>query len=192
MSREAASLKIKDVVDYAGRWDWSSIQMLFPDKVLRDIMATPITFSTRIEDRLAWKHSVKGVFDLKSAYLLATDVIGDASFNGQWIWKLKMLPRIQMFVWKCMHLSLGVNQCLVARGLLMDACCPRCHCEVESILHLLRDCLLSMNVWHHLGRQVNSSNFFSLSLQEWLITNATSKLHHNMGLPWNQVFLFSL
>ena len=91
-----------------------------------------------------------------------------------------------------MHLSLGVNQCLVARGLLMDACCPRCHCEVESILHLLRDCLLSMNVWHHLGRQVNSSNFFSLSLQEWLITNATSKLHHNMGLPWNQVFLFSL
>ena len=98
MSREAASLKIKDVVDYAGRWDWSSIQMLFPDKVLRDIMATPITFSTRIEDRLAWKHSVKGVFDLKSAYLLATDVIGDASFNGQWIWKLKMLPRIQMFV----------------------------------------------------------------------------------------------
>ena len=25
LSREAASLKIKDVVDYAGRWDWTSI-----------------------------------------------------------------------------------------------------------------------------------------------------------------------
>ena len=109
MSREATSLKIKDVVDYAGRWDWSSIQMLFPNEVLRDIMATPIPFSTRIDDRLAWKHSVKRVFDLKSAYLLATDAKGDASFNGQWTWKLKTLPRIQMFVWKCMHLSLRVN-----------------------------------------------------------------------------------
>ena len=151
-------------MDFTGRWDWSSIQMLFPDEVLRDIMATPIPFSTRIEDRLAWKHLAKGVFDLKSAYLLATDVLGDAPFNGQWIWKLKILPSIQTFVWKCMHLSLGVNQCLVARGVSMDACCPRCHCEVESILHLLRDCPLSKNVWHQLGRQVNSSNFFSLSL----------------------------
>ena len=75
----------------------------------------------------------------------------------------------------------------------MDACYPRCHGEVESILHLLRDCPLSKNVLHQLGRRVNNSNFFTLSLQEWLITNATSKLHHNSGpLPWNQVFLFSI
>ena len=96
------------------------------------------------------------------------------------IWKLKILPRIQMFVWKCMHFSLGVNQCLLERGLMVEACCPRCQCEVESILHLLHDC-------------VNNSNFFSLSLQDWLFSNATSNLHHNSGpLPWNLVFLFSL
>ena len=98
MSRKAANLKIKDVVDLTGRWDWSSFQMIFPDEVLRDIMATLIPFSTRFEDRLAWKHSAKGDFDLKSAYLLATNTIRDAPFKGQWIWKLKILPRIQMFV----------------------------------------------------------------------------------------------
>ena len=65
LSREAASLKIKDVVDFTGRWDWSSIQMLFPDEVLRDIMATPIPFSTRIEDKLAWKHLARGCLILK-------------------------------------------------------------------------------------------------------------------------------
>ena len=80
-----------------------------PNEVLRDIMATPIPFSARFEDKLAWKHSARGDFDLKSAYLLATNIMGDASFKGQWIWKLKILPRIQMFVWKCLHLSLGVN-----------------------------------------------------------------------------------
>jgi len=126
----------------------------------------PLQFLFLPELMTGWHGSIRprGVFDPKSAYLLATDAIGDAPFNGQWIWKLKTLPRIQMFVWKCMHPSLGVNQCLVARGLPMDACYPRCHREVESILHLLRDCPLSINMWHHLGRQVNSSNFFSLNL----------------------------
>ena len=36
-------------------------------------MATPIPFSARVEDSLAWKYLAKGDFDLKSAYLLATD-----------------------------------------------------------------------------------------------------------------------
>ena len=53
LSRETASLKIKDVVDSTGRWDWTSFQMIFPDEVLRDIMAIPIPFSARFEDRLA-------------------------------------------------------------------------------------------------------------------------------------------
>ena len=156
-------------------------------------MATLIPFSTRFEDRLVWKHSAKGDFDLKSAYLLATNTMRDAPFKGQWIWKLKILPRIQMFVWKCMHLSLGVNQCLLDRGLLVEACCPWCHCEVESIMRLLCDCPFSITVWNQLGGRVNSSNFFSLNLQEWLFSKATSKLHHNSSpLPWNLVFLFSL
>ena len=30
LSREATNIKIKDVVDFSGRWDWSSIQMTFP------------------------------------------------------------------------------------------------------------------------------------------------------------------
>ena len=193
MSRENANLKIKDVVDSMGRWDWSSFQMIFPDEILRDIMVTPIPFSARFEDRLAWKYSANGDFDLKSAYLLATDNRGDASFKGQWIWKLKILPRIQMFVWKCMHLSLGVNQCLVDRGLLMEACCPRCHGEVESIMHMLRDCPFSRTVWNHLGGCVNNSIFFSMSIHDWLFSNATSKIQHNSGpLPWSLVFLFSL
>ena len=85
-------------MDFTGRWDWSSVQMIFPDEVLGDIMATPIPFSVKIEDRLAWKYSAKGDFDLKSAYLLAIDSMGDAPFKGQWIWKLKTLPKIQMFV----------------------------------------------------------------------------------------------
>lgn len=92
-----------------------------------------------------------------------------------------------------MHHSLGVNQCLLARGMQVEACCPRCHREVESILHMLCDCPLSKVVWHQLGKRVDNSSFFTSSLQEWLNTNAISKLHHMSGpLPWNHVFLFGI
>ena len=48
-------------------------------------------------------------------------------------------------------------------------------------------------MWNQSGGCVNNSNFFSLSLQDWLFSNATSNLLHNLGpLPWNLVFLFSL
>ena len=160
-------MKIKDVVDYTGRWNWSLVQMVFLKEVIRDIKATPILLIARLDDRLAWKYSAKGDFDLKSAYMLATDSMRDASFKGDWIWKLKTLPRIQVFVSKCMHHSLGVKQCLLAIRLQVEACYPRCHREVESILHILRDCPLSKAVWHQLGN--------------WL-----------GPLPWNHVFLFGI
>ena len=186
-------MKIKDVVDYNGRWDWSSVQMTFLVEVFRDIKATPIPFTDNLKDRLAWKYSAKRDFDLKSAYMLATNSMRDAPFKIKWIWKLKTLPRIQVFVWKCMHHSLGFNQCLLAKGLQVEAYCPRCNREVESILHMLRDYPFSKTVWHQLGRQVDNSNFFTLSLQEWLNANATSNLHHKSGpLPWNCVFLFGI
>ena len=58
---------------------------------------------------------------------------------------------------------------------------------------MLHDCPLSKAAWHQLGRRADNSNFFTLSLQEWLNTNATSNIHHRSGLlPWNHVFLFGI
>ena len=77
--------------------------MEMPSNITRVIQATPIPLATRIEDKMAWKLSPKGDFDLKSAYLMVLEPIVEAPFWGKWIWKLKILPRIQTFVWKCMH-----------------------------------------------------------------------------------------
>ena len=77
--------------------------MEMPSNITRVIQATPIPLATRIEDKMAWKLSPKGDFDLKSAYLMVLEPIVEAPSRGKWIWKLKILPRIQTFVWKCMH-----------------------------------------------------------------------------------------
>ena len=146
LSQESSILKIKDVADYTSRWNWPIIQMELLDEVIRELKAIPIPLSDRVEDRLVWKCSPKGVFDLKSAYLLATEPVREIPFKGSWIWKLKILPRIQAFVWKCMHHSIGVRHCLRERGMQIEANCPQCHGESETILHALRDCPLIKNI----------------------------------------------
>ena len=46
---------------------------------------------------------------MKNAYTPATSPSEVHSFPGRWIWKLHTLPKIQMFIWKCMQSSIGVK-----------------------------------------------------------------------------------
>ena len=84
-------------------WNWNLLQLEIPEDVKREIQATPFSCVARNQDKLAWKHSPKGSFDLSSAYLLASEPLPDPAFQGKWIWKLDTLPRIKTFIWKCMH-----------------------------------------------------------------------------------------
>ena len=193
LSRQASELKFKDVVDCAGTWNWNILQMALPSEIISELKATPIPLTTRMNDRLAWKYSPRGEFDLKSAYLLTTAARGDVPFMGNWIWKLKTMPRIQIFVWKCMHYSIGVNQCLMSRGVNVESNCPRCHREPESILHALRDCPVSKRIWQQLGRQATEAFFSNQNMREWLRLNAQSGHHFgSIQIPWCQVFLFTI
>ena len=130
---------------------------------------------------------------MKSAYLLATSLMNDESFSGSWIWKLPTLPRIQFFIWKCMHHSISVKDCLANRGIPLDTTCPVCHLESESITHALRDCRMIKSIWLKLGTHCLQTNFFSQGIREWLITNANLKSSQNTtGIPWNILFSFAL
>ena len=108
-----------------------------PINIKRVIQATPIPLAAKTEDRLAWKLSTKGEFDLKSVYSLTLVPDLKVPFKGKWIWKLQTLPRIQFFVWQCMHHSIGVRECLSARGIAIDNTYPICHNCLENIIHVL-------------------------------------------------------
>lgn len=92
---------MKDVISGDG-WNWSRVSMEIPDRIVQKIKATPFSLTARGEDRLAWKASNNGDFELKSAYQIATngDVICTL-FPGQWVWKVNTLPKIQSFIWRC-------------------------------------------------------------------------------------------
>ena len=167
-------LKIKDVASLDG-WNWNLLQMEVLEDVRRKIQATPFLCVVRNEDKLAWSPSPKGSFDLRSACLLVSEPFLDLTFQGKWIWKIDTLPRIQTFIWKCMHKSIGVRDCLQARGMQVDNICPHYHNSPESILHALWDCHVLKRIWHQLGISYQDTAFFSANLQDWIMSNCRDK-----------------
>lgn len=98
-------------------------------------------------DRLAWGASAQGNFDLKSAYRIAMGEEHVEYFLGKWIWKVDILPRIQTFTRQCLHNSIGVKHFLVRRGMLIDATCPMCLRDPETIIHALWHCRKVKPIW---------------------------------------------
>ena len=144
------------------------------------------------DDRIIWDASSNGEFNLNSAYTLAN---GEAPqfFNGKWIWKLKVLPRIQFFIWMCLHNSIATRERLVSRGLRMSLLCPLCNSYPETIVHLLRDCHVAANCWQNLGIGVCTPEFYSMSLPIWLENNCKSiKTSNHLQIPWSTIFAFGI
>ena len=150
LTQEALALEIKDVIQDSG-WNWSKLPFDFPLDCKLMLQAILISHLGRGCDRIAWADNPKGIFDLKSAYGIAMGDDTSMAFNADWIWKLKTLPRIQFFLWKCAHNSIGVKDCLVGRGMGNDNQCAICHGGAESILHALKDCPQVQSIWRQLG-----------------------------------------
>lgn len=61
-----------------------------PLEIRDEIQAIPIPLIARNNDKLAWKFSPKGNFDMGSAYLLATNLMEAESFAGSRIGSFKL------------------------------------------------------------------------------------------------------
>ena len=98
-----------------------------------------------------------------------------------------------MFIWRCMHNSIRVKECLANRGIPLDTSCPLCHDHAESISHALWDYRVVKPLWHQLGFHNSSSIFFSQNIKTWLTSNANSRSTRNIkGVPWHFLFPFAI
>ena len=75
-------LKVRDVITSYGSWDWSMIPFELPENVKAEIQGTPMPIVARGGDKLVWKLSQKGNFEMRSAYLLAIIAMEDPPFIG--------------------------------------------------------------------------------------------------------------
>ena len=146
------------------------------------------------EDHRSWISSLNGDFDPRNAYLLAIDENLEASdFHGKWIWKLQILPKIKIFLWKCLHVSLPVKAILSYRGFGDLGGCDSCSDVEESISHVLRDCLTAKRFWEHSCCPVSLKQSFTDDLQSWIKKNALdSSKAPDKDFNWRDFFLLGL
>ena len=125
---------VKDVITN-GTWDLHRLSFPLTPFMLNAIYATTLRRISEKENQLSWISSINGEFDSRNAYLLAIgDDLNASDFLVKWAWKVKTLPNIQVFLWKCLHNSVGVKSCLALRGFNSDLLCLICKQEMETII----------------------------------------------------------
>lgn len=74
-----------------------------------------------------------------------------ASVSWSWIWKIRAPEKVRVFMWLLSHDVLQVNKHRFHCHLASSPTCPHCSHVMEDILHCLRDCPSSREVWFRLG-----------------------------------------
>ncbi|XP_074278676.1 uncharacterized protein LOC141602272 [Silene latifolia] len=146
-------------VDGEQRWDEVKISELFLPFEAERIRSIRIGDVGDV-DSWVWDHTRDGEYSVKTGYRLlvedgASDVEQSDFANEGWlwkaIWKVPVLPRIKVFMWKLCHEAIPTKVNIARRLGGDDVACPRCHSERESCLHAIRGCGWGHEIWEEVG-----------------------------------------
>ena len=84
------------------------------------------------------------------------------------IWKVKIPPKIGIFVWKVMHDSIPTFLNLCNRGINVHSRCPLCNSEDESTIHLFLYWPFARAIWHGSSLGIHTSELNNVSVQGWV------------------------
>jgi hypothetical protein len=96
-------------------------------------------------DTLVWKFEPNGVFSVNSMYAMI-NFRGIVPIHVHSIWKLKLPPKIQFFLWLVVcNMNLSKDN-LLKRQSVDDLTCVFCN-ELETCNYLFFDCVVAKAVW---------------------------------------------
>lgn len=139
------------------KWDLPLLATVFLPPDVEVIRSIPLSIR-RTTDTLIWHFDKKGSFSVKSAYKLAFAEYGARTaastssgdgFGAGWntLWKAKVQGKIKLFWWRVCRGILPTKAALHKRKVPMETSCVFCGAEVETSLHILRDCPFARGVW---------------------------------------------
>lgn len=112
------TLKVSDFIDQQnGQWIEEEIRRTVDERDVSHILKTKL--SLRLQDKHIWDLSKKGVYTSQSGYRFLTSLLDFQTIQSSlippiersvWsnIWKLKTVPKIRHFFWRCLAGALAV------------------------------------------------------------------------------------
>ncbi|XP_004306074.1 PREDICTED: putative ribonuclease H protein At1g65750-like [Fragaria vesca subsp. vesca] len=171
-------------------WDVHKLLDVVPFEIVNKIVNVPIDFGVSGSDTLIWGATANGKFFVKSAYNSLFDM--SAPLNPQWnyIWRMKIPPKLKTFLWTFLHKKLLTNMQRVTRGFTASALCPICQSADESFLHLFRDCPRSVLIWNAFVKPGSISQSFSLDWNGWIQAQLHCHSFTSNNIRWCDLFVF--
>ena len=128
--------------------------------------------------------SKNGEFSICSAYSLIHHK-GSALNGGCWknIWRWQGLEGIKIFFWQVLSNGLLTNYERHRRG-LGSPYCTCCNSQMETVMHVPRDCRFAGQVWGKLLNARCRGDFFIWDVIDWILQNLSSKFGRYNDLPW--------
>lgn len=157
-------------------------------EVITDI-PIPISVHEDLSDCWTWQWCKDGVYTVSSAYswLLKNARSWDETKDWRWVWKTKAPAKVQFLLWLVLHNALPTNSLRHLRGMAAMGTCKRCYGNEEHIMHCLRDCPHSREMWMRLGLWVHPSFFTMQDVNLWVQTfaNGDNAALFMAGLWWS-------
>lgn len=108
-------------------------------------------------DTYEWAYNQTTQYTVRSGYWLATHIAMDKDEeirppNGsirlkQEIWRLKIAPKLQHFLWWCLSRAVPTATQLRSHTISANPTCQRCCLDDESINHILFTCPYAQAIW---------------------------------------------
>jgi hypothetical protein len=144
-------------ISIAEVWDGRNLKLTFRRCVDHQLMQRWYDLKSIVEsiqfdgteDSLIWKFESKGVYSVSSLYAIV-NFRGIMPVHISSVWKLKILPRVHVFLWLLFYNKLLTRDNLHKRQKVPDLCCVFCS-EDENIPHLFFECVVARELWKQIS-----------------------------------------
>jgi hypothetical protein len=149
----------------------------FPDEMMVSWLelieiAKTISYSEE-NDQIIWQYETNGIYSSSSMYAIV-NFRGIQPIYLPSMWKLKIPPRIQVFLWLFSQKKIMTRDNLRTRGMVKPLECEMCK-ELETVKHLMFDCIVARLLWTIVEKVFDCSiNNFESIASKWLCNNKNS------------------
>lgn len=183
-----ANLRLYDIVNEHGGWDFGRIEQLIPFTIISSILSLIPPTRDRGADMIAWKGGSDDEFSNGATFeaLLNPD-LNEESNLLKLVWSWRGAERIHYHLWKMSQKAFLTNFDRWRKGLDPNGLCPICASSEETIMHLFRDCQFVMHVWDRVTVGSCTTGFLVDDLLSWMHLNLSSKESRH-DVSWQLIF----